>query len=125
MLFPVAVEQVNERNLNHCIATRLLAHCGTRAAHKHLGCERGIVYSHIELEQLVLCCTRDALACEVDTVPHIKQVIDTRHLFNVCLVIDKVWVGLDGCCHLIEIISFFNLNINHTAVYACTHRDCH
>ena len=125
MLLSIAIQQVDERDFNHCVATGGLTHCGTCTAHKNLGCERGVVYSHIELEQLVLCHSRHALACEVHAVTHVEEVVNTRNFLDVCLVVDKIWVGLYGSCNLIEIIALLNLNIYHAAVYACTHRDCH
>ena len=125
MLFPITVQQVNERNLNHCVATGSLAHCGTCTAHKNLGCERRIVYAHIELEQLVLCCARNALAGEVHAMSHVEQVVDARNLLDVCLVVDKVWVGLDGCSNLVKVVALLNLNIYHAAMYACANWDCH
>ena len=125
VLFPIAVEKVDERNLNHCVATWLLAHCGACTADKNLRCERGVIDAHIKLEQLVLRCTRNTLTGEVHAVTHIKQVINARHLLYVGLVIDKIWVGLYGCSNLFKVAALLNLNINHTAVYACTHRDCH
>lgn len=97
MLFPVAVEKVDNRNLNHCITTRTLAHGSTRTTNKHLGCERRIIYSHVELEKLVLCDTRYALACKVHTMTHVKQIIHTWNLFHMSLIIDKIRVGL-YCC---------------------------
>ena len=45
---------VDNRNLNHCIATRLLTHCGTRHTYQHLRGKRRIIDTHIEFEQLVL-----------------------------------------------------------------------
>ena len=125
MLLPVTAQQVDERNFNHCVATWSLAHCGTCTANKHLGCQRGVVDAHIELEQLILCCTRNTLAGEVHAVTHIKQIVNARNFLDVRLVIDKIWVGLYGCCNLIEVIALLNLNINHAAVYACTYRNCH
>jgi hypothetical protein len=50
MLFSVAIQQVDERDFNHCVATGGLTHCGTCTAHKNLGCERGVVDAHVELE---------------------------------------------------------------------------
>ena len=35
-LFAVARKQVYYRNFNHCIATRLLTHSGTRHTYQHL-----------------------------------------------------------------------------------------
>ena len=111
MLFPVAIEKVDYRNLYHSVATGSLAHCRTCTAHKHLGCQCRVVDFHIELEELVLRNTRNALTCEVHTVTHIKKVIDTRHLLYVCLVVDEIGVGLDCRCHLIEVIALLEFDI--------------
>ena len=125
MLLSIAVQQVDEWYLNHSVATWSLAHCCACAAHKNLCCKRRVVDSHIELEQLVLCCTRNTLTCEVHTVAHIEEIVNARNLLNVSLVIYKVWIGLDCCCNLVEVVTLLNLNINHAAVYACTYRNCH
>ena len=125
MLLSVAIQQVDERYFNHCVATGCLTHCGTCTTHKNLGCERGIVDAHVELEQLVLCHSRNTLACEIHTMSHVKQVVHARNLLYVCLVVDKVWVGFNGSCNLIEVISLLNLNIYHAAVYACAYRNGH
>ena len=125
MLFPISIQQVNKRNFNHCITTWLLTHCRTRTTDKNLGSERRVIDSHVELEQLVLGCTRNTLACEVDTVAHIKEVIYTWNFLYMCLVIDEIWIGLDGCSDLIEVITLLYLNINHTTMYSGTNRDCH
>ena len=125
MLLSIAIQQVDEWYLNHSVATWSLAHCCACAAHKNLSCKRRVVDSHIELEQLVLCHSRNALAGEVHAVTHVKQVVNARNLLHMCLVIDKIWVGLDCSCNLVEVVTLLNLNINHAAVYACTYRNCH
>ena len=48
-LFAVARKQVYYRNFNHCIATRLLTHSGTRHTYQHLCREGRIVDSVIVL----------------------------------------------------------------------------
>ena len=125
MLLLITIQQVDERNLNHGVTTWALAHCSTCATYKHLRCECRVIDSHIELEQLVLCGSRYALACEVDTMTHIEQVVNRWYESDMCLVIDEVWIGLDGSSHLSEVIALLKLNVNHTAMDARTHRDCH
>ena len=53
-LVAVAREQVNDGNLYHRVASRLLTHGSSGHADKHLSCEGGIVDAHVELEELVL-----------------------------------------------------------------------
>ena len=64
-LLAVARKEVDDRNLDHRIATRLLAHGGTCHAHQDLCREGGIVDAHVELEELVLRLAGHALAGEV------------------------------------------------------------
>ena len=61
-LLAVAFEIVNHWNLNHGVATRLLAHRGTGNVDKYLASEGGVVDAHVELQSLVLCLTANALA---------------------------------------------------------------
>ena len=61
-LFAVAFEIVNHWNLNHGVATRLLAHRGTGNVDKYLTGEGWVVDAHVELKALVLCLTAYALA---------------------------------------------------------------
>ena len=49
---------------------------------------------------------------------HIQQVVDTFHLHYVCFVVCEIIVSL-------EIVTVFYFDINHTAVNACSHRNCH
>ena len=61
-LLAVAFEIVNHWNLNHGVATRLLAHRGTGNVDKYLTGEGRVVDAHVELKALVLCLTAYALA---------------------------------------------------------------
>ena len=124
-LLAVAVQEVEDGNLYHCVATGLLAHCGACRTYEHLSCERGVVYAHIELEQLVLGAARHSFAGEVYSVSHIQQLIYAGYVHYVCLIAHKVGVGLYSCCNLFKVVSLLELNVHHTAVYACTHGDCH
>ena len=56
---------------------------------------------------------------------HIFQVIHTIDLDHMRFVVYKIVVRLDSSSNLIEFISFFHFDINHTAVNTCSHRDCH
>ena len=56
---------------------------------------------------------------------HIFQVVHTVNLYHMRFVVNKIVVRLDSCGYFIEIISFFHFDINHTAMNACSHRDCH
>ena len=67
-LFTVARQKIDNRNLNHCIATRLLTHCSTCHTYQHLRSKRRIIDAHVEFEQLVLCFSGNALTGQVYTV---------------------------------------------------------
>ena len=61
-LLAVAFKIVNHRNLNHGVATGLLAHRGTGNIDEYLTGEGGVVDAHVELQSLVLCLTAYTLA---------------------------------------------------------------
>ena len=69
-LFLVAREHVDDWNLNHGVATRLLVHCGTCSVDEHLCCEGRVVDAHVELEVLVVSLAADTLAYEVHAVTY-------------------------------------------------------
>ena len=58
----VAFEIVNYGNLDHGVATGLLAHGGASHIDEYLTSEGGVVDAHVELQSLVLCLTANALA---------------------------------------------------------------
>lgn len=58
----VAFEIVNYGDLNHGVATGLLAHGGASHIDEHLTGEGGVVDAHVELQSLVLCLATHALA---------------------------------------------------------------
>ena len=58
----VAFKIVNHRNLDHGVATGLLAHGGASHIDEYLTGEGGVVDAHVELQSLVLCLTANALA---------------------------------------------------------------
>ncbi len=56
---------------------------------------------------------------------HVAHVVDALHLKHVGLVTGEVGVGLDGCRHLVEFGSLFQLHIDHAAMDALTQGDGH
>ena len=114
----VAGQEVDDGNLDHRVTTWLLAHGGAGHTNENLAREGGIVDAHIELEELVLGAAAHALAGEIDPVAHIDHIVHAGHLSDVCFVVDKVGVGLDGGCHGVEIMAFLNLHIDHAAMDA-------
>ena len=56
-LLAVAVEHIDDGNLDHGVRTRLLAHGSASHVHEHLTGERRVIDAHVELEELVLCNT--------------------------------------------------------------------
>ena len=50
----ITVEEVDNRNLNHSICSRLLAQHGTSSRNSNLARKRRVVDAHIELETLIL-----------------------------------------------------------------------
>ena len=61
-LLAVAFEIVNYGDLDHGVATGLLAHGCAGHIDKHLTGEGGVVDAHVELQSLVLCLAAHALA---------------------------------------------------------------
>ena len=61
-LLAVAFEIVNHRNLDHGVATGLLAHGCAGHVDEHLTGEGGVVDAHVELQSLVLCLAAHTLA---------------------------------------------------------------
>ena len=124
-VFSVAIEKVDHRYLNHGVATGLLTHRRARRTDKHLTGQCRVVDTHIELKQLILSLARNALASHIDTVAHILEFVDTWHLDNVSLIVDKVSVGLNRSRHLIEIVAIFKLNVDHATMDTCAGRNSH
>ena len=121
----VARKEVYYRNLNHCVASRLLAHRSAGYTYQHLSRQGRIVDFHIKLEQLVMRLARYTFANQVHAVAYIVQVIHTSYLFHVRFVIHEIRVSLDGCFYLLEVGTFFQFYIHHTAMDSCTYRNGH
>ena len=85
-LVAVAREIVNDRNLYHRIASRLLPHRGSRDIDEDLSGESGVVDRHIEFEALVLCLSRHAFTHEMHSVSHILDIVNRFYLEDVCLI---------------------------------------
>ena len=124
-LFTVARQKVDNRNLNHCIATRLLTHCSTCHTYQHLRSKRRVIDAHVEFEQLVLCFSGNALTGQVYTVSHIKQCIYARNKFHMRFVIYKIWIGFDGGSYFVKFVTIVQFDVYHTAMYARTGRNRH
>ena len=124
-LLAVAFEIVNHWNLNHGVATGLLAHRGASHVDKYLTGEGGVVDAHVELKALVLCLTANTLANQIYTVTHITHIVNRGYLEHVSLVVGEIWVGLDGLCHLLKAIAVLQLYIHHAAMNTLAERNGH
>ena len=113
-------EHVDDRNLDHRVATGLQAHGGTGYIDEYLTRQGGVVDTHVELQALILRLTADTLADEVHAVTHITHIIDTGDLEHVRLVRGEVGVGLDGGSHLVEFGTILEFHIHHTAMDTLT-----
>src|SRR5574344_886363 len=102
MQLPIAWQKVNNRNLYHSIAPRLLSERCSCHIHENLSCKSGIVDRHREFHTLVLGLSRNALANEMNTMTHVTNIVYRRNLENVCLIRSKIRVCLDGCSNLFE-----------------------
>ena len=69
--------------------------------------------------------TRYTLAHQVHTMAHIVQIVHTRNLLYMCFVVHKVWVCFDSSFYRLEIDTFFQFYIHHTAMNTCTGRNGH
>lgn len=111
-------EEVDGRNLDHGIATRLLTEHGTSARDENLTSEGGVVNLHEETEILVGCGAADAVADEVDTMANVVESLNRGNLDDVGLIVSKIVVGLDGSCNVLEFVALFELHINHATMDA-------
>lgn len=121
MLYQVGAltrQHVDDRNLNHRVATRLLTHGGTSHIDQYLSRQSGVVDTHIELETLVLRLTTHALADQVDTMTHILHGIHRLHGEDMRLVISEIGVSLDILRHLLQGVTILQLDIYHAAMDA-------
>ena len=82
----VAGQEVDDRNLNHGVAARTLAHSCTSDTDKNLTRECRIVYRHVEFETLAVCLSRHSLAHHIHTMTDILERINALHGNDVCLV---------------------------------------
>ena len=71
-----AGKHVDNRNLNHCVASWLLAHRSAGYVNENLSGECRVVDAHVELHALVLCLSAYALANKVYTVSHVANLVD-------------------------------------------------
>ena len=119
----VAGQHVDNRNLDHGVTAGLQAHRGTGYIDQYLSGEGWVVDLHVELEALVLSLSADALAYEVYAVAHVANIVNAGYLEYVGFVAGEVGVCLDGCCHLVELSTVFQLYIYHAAVDAFAQGD--
>ena len=121
----IAWEHIDNRNLNHCVATRLLLERSTCYVDEYLCSKSRVVNLHVELEELVVCLTRNTLTSEVYAMTNIIECVNALYLEYVCLITCEVWVSLDSLCNLSKVSTFLKLYIYHTAVDTLTYRDSH
>src|SRR5574344_1187621 len=95
-VFALTWKHIDDRYLDHCIATWLLTHRGARHIDQYLTCEGRVVDTHVKLQTLVL-----------------------------CLTAYKVRVSLGSLCHFVEARTLFQFYINHTAVDTLAFRNGH
>jgi len=69
--------------------------------------------------------TRYTLAHQVHAMAHIVQIVYTRNLLHMGFIVHKIWIGLDGSLNRLEVGTFFQLHIHHTAMNARTCRNSH
>lgn len=116
----VAWQEVDNRNLDHCVAAGLLLHSCAGCVHKHLTCERRVVYLHLELEKLILSLARNTLALKQNTVSHVAAVVDAGNRNHVQLIVCEIIVGFQLVVNLLSGEAILKLNVNQTAVNAGT-----
>lgn len=80
----VAFEHIDDRNLHHCVATRLQAHRGASHVDEHLTRKGRIVDTHYELHALVLSLAAHTLASEMNAVSHVADGVYRGHLEYIC-----------------------------------------
>ena len=73
--FLVTRQEVNDGYFNHGVASRCAVHGGTSDTNEDLCGERRVVDAHVELKELVLGCSTDALAGQIHAVSHVNDVI--------------------------------------------------
>ena len=56
---------------------------------------------------------------------HVAHVVNALYLEHVGLVVGEVGIGLDGCCHLVEFGTVFQLYIDHAAMDALAEGNGH
>ena len=119
----VAWQHVNDRNLNHRVATWLQTHRGASHVDQYLTCQCRVVNLHIELHALVLGLSANTLADKVYAMSHIANVVDALNLEDMSLVVGKVWVCLDVLGNLLQCEAILQLNVNHTTMDAFAQGD--
>lgn len=112
----VAAQQINYRNFNHGITSGLLFHGGACHANQHLRGKSRIINLHVKLEQLIVSLARYPFANQVNAMTHVVQIVHTWNLFYMCFVIYKIRIRLDGGFHSLEVRTFFQFHIHHTAM---------
>ena len=124
-ILAIARQHIDNRNLNHGVATRLLMHGSTSHVDQHLTCQSGVVDAHIELQTLVLGFSTHTLAHQMYTMTHVTHIVNALHLENVSLVVGEIGVGLDGGSHILQLSTILQLYIHHAAMDALTQGDSH
>ena len=62
---------------------------------------------------------------QVNAMTHVIQIVHTWNLFYMCLVIYKIRIRLDGGFHSLEVRTFLQFHIHHTAMDTGSHRNSH
>ena len=100
------MQQINHRNLNHGVASRLLTHGSTGTAYHYLSGQSRIVDAHIELEQLIMSRTTHPLAHKVHTMRHIIKCLHIVHHHHMRFIMRKIVVRLQQCLYLCRVNTF-------------------
>ena len=124
-LLAVTLQHIDNRNLNHCVATRLLTHRSTGYINKYLTSKSRVVDAHSKLHALVLCLAANTLADKMNTMTHIAYSIYRRNSKYMSLVVGKVRVGLNGSCNVFKVGTILKLNVYHTAMQSLALRNSH
>ena len=98
----VTLEHVDDGNLDHRVASGLLAHGSAGHVDEYLTGEGRIVDAHVELQALVLRLSAHALPDQIDAMAHVAHVVNRCHLEHVGLVAGEIGVGLDGLRDLFQ-----------------------
>jgi len=72
-----------------------------------------------------MCLSRYTLTYQVNAMTNIIQIVYTRNLNYMSLVIYKIRISFDSSFYSLEVCTFFQFHINHTAMNTCSNWNCH